>query len=283
SLLLGQVPERVRRRHRPPDGAEAQRRLVVGGGDEQPRGRRRRGPPDRRVVEVGHEEGWPIGSGGERVDQRGGERPLAHQPRRLRPERRRKPKDRPAHLVEEAGPPPSHHLETPNPHRAVQVVPGGKRRRPGRLVARRGRPDLDVPPPSLDRLGQPPDELLAAPAHAGAVAGHHQPEAAPASRGPIRRRESRLAAVACGVGHTPTGDRRSARYQSARVSGTPDTPASPCRTARIWWTAIDPCSKPTRLPLMYSFQTRARGTPTSWTASSHPASSRSTQLRRVSA
>src|ERR1019366_3021984 len=141
SLLLGQVPERVRRRHRPPDGAEAQRRLVVGGGDEQPRGRRRRGPPDRRVVEVGHEEGWPIGSGGERVDQRGGERPLAHQPRRLRPERRRKPKDRPARLGRGGAPPPPPPPKTPTPPRPLRVRPGGNRRPPGPLAPPRGSPN----------------------------------------------------------------------------------------------------------------------------------------------
>src|ERR1039458_7602755 len=183
--------------------------------------------------------------------------------------------------VEGAGLAPAHPLDPPHSDGAIQVVPGGEGRRPGRLVARRGRPDLDVPSPKLEGVGQPPDQLLAPPADVRAVAGHHQAEPAPAPWGPVGRREHRLAAVVGGVGHTPTADPRSARYQSARVSGSPDSPASPCRTARIWWMAIDPCSKPTRLPLMYSFQTRARWTPTRATASSHPASSRSTQLRRV--
>ena len=190
ALLLGQVPEGIGRGHRPSDGAEAQRRLVVGGGDQQSRMGRCRESPDGRMVEVRHEEGRPVGPGGERADQRRGERPLAHEPCGLGPERRRKPEHRPAHLVEEAGLPPSHHLEPPHPHRAVQVIAGGKGRRPGRLVARRGRPDLDVPSPRLEGAGQPSDQLLAPPADVRAVAGHHQAEPAPAPWGPVGRRRA---------------------------------------------------------------------------------------------
>ena len=258
ALLLGPVPEPVDRRHGASDGAKPQRCLVVSGGDQQARMRRRGDSPDGRVVEVGGEEGRPVGPGGQGANQPGGEGSLGHQPGRLRPERPREPEHRPADLVEEAGRPSRRHREAAHAHPPVDVVPGREGGRPGGLVARRGGPDLHLPAPPLEGDRQPPHQQLAAPAHAGAEARHHQPELPRGGAGMGRRSRAGgrmrpdpgFAAVRRWPGHTPTASRGAEVYQSARVSGIPDSPASPCRTARIWWTAIDPCSNPTWLPVM---------------------------------
>ena len=105
-------------------------------------------------------------------------------------------------------------------------------RRPSAALWRvRGQPSHQQLAPPADvrrRSGAPPGG-----AGASAVRGRARPAAPSAVVDPSRLRGR--------PSHGPAAPDRAlcARYQSARVSGIPDSPASPWRTASIWWTAID--------------------------------------------